>query len=126
MTLPLPLWNKNQGAIREARYQLTAAERDLGRVELSLKNRLAPVFERYQNAKEQVDRYRTRILPKSVETLELTRETYELGEINFVNLLTVQRTYANNQLAYLDALESQRVAEAEIKGLLLSDSLAGR
>lgn len=126
VTLPLPLWNKNQGAIREARYQLTAAERDLGRVELSLKNRLAPVFERYQNAQEQVDRYRTRILPKSVETLELTRETYELGEINFVNLLTVQRTYANNQLAYLDALESQRVAEAEIKGLLLSDSLAGR
>ena len=126
MTLPLPLWNKNQGAIREARYQLHAAERKLGQVELELKNRLAPVFERYQNASEQVDRYRDRILPKSAETLELTRETYELGEINFVNLLTVQRTYANNQLAYLDALEMLRVAEAEIAGMLLSGSLTSR
>ena len=126
MTLPLPLWNKNQGAIREARYQLDAAERKLGQVELELKNRLAPVFERYQNASEQVDRYRERILPKSAETLELTRETYELGEINFVNLLTVQRTYANNQLAYLDALEMLRVAEAEIAGMLLSGSLINR
>ncbi len=126
VTLPLPLWNKNQGAIREARYQLHAAERKLGQVELELKNRLAPVFERYQNAREQVDRYRDRILPKSAETLELTRETYELGEINFVNLLTVQRTYANNQLAYLDALEMLRVAEAEIAGMLLSGSLTSR
>jgi cobalt-zinc-cadmium efflux system outer membrane protein len=126
VVLPLPLWNKNQGAIREARYQLDAAERKLGQVELDLKSRLAPVFERYQNASEQVDRYRDRILPKSAETLELTRETYELGEINFVNLLTVQRTYANNQLAYLDALEMLRVAEAEIAGMLLSGSLANR
>ncbi len=126
VSLPLPLWNKNQGAIREARYQLDAAERELGQVELQLKNRLAPVFERYRNASEQVDRYRDRILPKSAETLELTRETYELGEINFVNLLTVQRTYANNQLAYLDALEMLRVAEAEITGMLLSGSLDNR
>lgn len=124
MSVPLPLWNKNQGAIREARYQLDASERKLGQVELQLKNRLAPVFERYRNASEQVARYRDRILPKSAETLALTRETYELGEINFVNLLTIQRTYANNQLAYLDALEMLRVAEAEIAGMLLSGSLA--
>jgi cobalt-zinc-cadmium efflux system outer membrane protein len=126
VSLPLPLWNKNQGGIREARGELIAAERALGQLENGLKNRLAPVFERYRNAAQQADRYRDRILPMAVETLELTRETYELGEINFVNLLTVQRTYANNQLAYLDALESLRVALIEINGLLLSGSLDNR
>ena len=124
VSLPLPIWNKNQGGIREARHQLTAARRELGQVELSLKQRLAPVYQRYRNAREQVDRYRNRILPKAAETLELTREIYELGEIDFINLLTVQRTYARNQLAYLDALESLRIAETEISGLLLSGSLA--
>jgi cobalt-zinc-cadmium efflux system outer membrane protein len=126
VALPIPIWNKNQGGIREARHQLVAVQQELGQVELALQNRLAPVYERYRNAREQVDRYQDRILPKAAETLELTRQTYELGEVSFINLLTVQRTYARNQLAYLDALESLRVAEAEISGLLLSGSLSQR
>ncbi len=126
VSLPIPVWNQNQGAISEARYQLAAAQRELQQVELALSQRLAPVFERYSNAAEQVERFRNRILPKAVETLELTRQSYELGEISFVNLLTVQRTYANNQLAYLDAMESLRLAEIEIAGLLLSGSLTSR
>jgi cobalt-zinc-cadmium efflux system outer membrane protein len=126
VALPIPIWNKNQGGIREARHQLVAVHQELGQVELDLQNRLAPVYERYRNARAQVDRYQDRILPKAAETLELTRQTYELGEVSFINLLTVQRTYARNQLAYLDALESLRVAEAEISGLLLSGSLSQR
>lgn len=126
ISVPIPVWNQNQGAISEARYQLAAAQRELQQVELHLSQRLAPVFESYSNAAQQVDRFRNRILPKAVETLELTRQSYELGEISFINLLTVQRTYANNQLAYLDAMESLRLAEIEIVGLLLSGSLASR
>ena len=126
VAVPIPVFNKNQGAIAEARWKLTAAHRELERVEYALAQRLAPVFERYSNAAEQVDRYRNRILPKASETLELTRKTYELGEVSFINLLTVQRTYARNQLAYLDAMESLRLAEIEIAGLLLSGSLESR
>lgn len=121
--VPLPIWNRNQGAIREARHLLSAAEQALGQVEARLMQQLAPVFERYRNAAEQVDHYQTRILPMSVETLQLTRTSYELGEISFTNLLNAQRTYANNQLAYLDSLEALRVALAEINGMLLSGSL---
>ena len=92
-------------------------------MELSLSQRLAPVFERYSNAAAQVSRYRNRILPRAAQTLELTRQSFEQGEVSFINLLAVQRTFANNQLAYLDALESVRLAEIEIAGLLLSGSL---
>jgi cobalt-zinc-cadmium efflux system outer membrane protein len=123
ITMPIPVWNRNQGAVSAARYELAAAQRELQQVELGLGQRLAPVFEQYSNAAEQVERFRNRILPKAIETLKLTRQSYELGEISFVNLLTVQRTYANNQLAYVDAMESLRLAEIEIGGLLLSGSL---
>ena len=122
VALPLPLWNKNQGGIREARYQLGAAQHALGQVELELQHRLTPVFERYRNAKEQVRRYEDNIIPKAAETLELTRQTFELGEVSFINLLTVQRTFAKTQLAHLNAQEELRVARAEISGMLLSGS----
>jgi cobalt-zinc-cadmium efflux system outer membrane protein len=123
VTLPIPVWNQNQGAIRAARHELTAAQRQLEQVSLSLQLRLAPVYLRYLNAREQVDRFEDRILPKSLETLQLTGQQYELGEISYINLLTAQRIHANSQLSYLDALESLRVAEVEIAGLLLSGSL---
>ncbi len=124
LTVPLPLWDRNQGAIREARNQITAAERELNQVELDLQNRLAPVYEQYANSLEQVRRFDTSILPKAEETLSLTRDAYRQGELSFINLLTVQRTNAQSRIAYLDALESLRVAEAQMEGLLLDGSLS--
>ncbi|WP_425614237.1 TolC family protein [Anatilimnocola sp. NA78] len=121
--LPLPIWNRNQGALVQAQHQAAAAERALEQLELSLQNRLAPVFERYSNALNQVKEYRENILPAAQESLDLSRQLYQAGETGFLNLLTAQRTYSQTNLAYLDALRDLRTAAAEIEGLLLSNSL---
>ena len=125
VSIPLPLHNRNQGAIAAAHHGIVAAEQELDRLLFDLRRRLASVFERYMSARDQADRYRQRILPKSAETLELTREMFGLGEISFANLLDAQRTDAHNQLSYLEILETLRVAEAEIEGLLLNNSPSG-
>jgi cobalt-zinc-cadmium efflux system outer membrane protein len=123
VTVPVPLWNRNQGAILKAERELAAAQQALPQLELNLQDRLAPVFERYANARNQVERYRTRILPAAQQSLALTRQAYSVGEINYVSLLTVQRTLTQATLSYLDALRELRTAEAEIEGLLLTGSL---
>jgi outer membrane protein, heavy metal efflux system len=124
VTVPIPIKNHNQGAIQEARYQVYAAEQQLTRRQLELRQRLAIVFERYSNAQLQADRYRATILPKAEESLGLVRKAYESGESSFILMLTSQRTYIHSRLAYLDALETLRIAEIEIQGLLLRDALA--
>jgi cobalt-zinc-cadmium efflux system outer membrane protein len=124
VTVPIPVKNRNQGAIQEARYQVYAAEQQFTRRQLELRQRLASVFERYSNAQMQAERYREAILPKAEETLGLVRKTYESGEASFILLLTSQRTYIQSRLAYLEALEELRIAETEIQGLLLRDALA--
>jgi len=98
----------------------------LSQVELELKQRLTPVFQQYRNSQEEVRRYEARILPKIAETLELTRKAYELGQVNFTSLLLVQRTYANTQLAHLEAQEQLRIAQLRIRGMLLSGSFSTR
>lgn len=123
VSVPVPLYNRNQGAIQEARYQVVVAERSLAQLELALQQRLAPVFERYSIAQNSVQQYGQRILPAAGEVLQLTQKTFEVGEIGFTNLLLAQRSYRQQQLLYLDAAEALRVAEAEIDGLLLSGSL---
>lgn len=124
--VPLPAWNRNQGGIQQAQAEVVAAERALEQVELDLQNRLAPVYERFANAKNQVERYRTRVLPAAQETLQLTRDLYRAGELGYIGLLTAQRTYSQTNLNYLDSLRELRTSEAEIEGLLLSRSLETR
>jgi cobalt-zinc-cadmium efflux system outer membrane protein len=121
--LPLPLINRNQGAISQAMADITAAERGVQQVELDLQNRLAPVFERYSTSVYRVRRFREKILPTAEKTLELVRKGYGAGEFPFLNLLNTQRTYFQTNQAYLQSLLDLRSSAAQIEGLLLNNSL---
>jgi len=125
VSLPLPLFNRNQGGIARAEHELIAAREALSQLELELQSRLAPVFEQYANARNQVARYEKTILPAAEKALALTRQMYGAGEANYTVLLTSQRTYSQTQLNYLDAVRQLRISEIEIEGLLLRGSLAG-
>lgn len=121
--IPLPLWNRNQGGIRQAQAEVGEARRNAERVELDLKRRLAEAFQTYASARAQAEIYATSILPKAQETFELVQRGYRQGEIGYLDLLTAQRTYSQTNLAYLDALSALWASYAEIDGLLLSGSL---
>ncbi|HND55654.1 MAG TPA: TolC family protein, partial [Pirellulaceae bacterium] len=63
VTMPIPVFNRNQGGVRQAEGDMIAAENAYRRLELELQNRLAPVYERYANARNQVAKYSDEILP---------------------------------------------------------------
>jgi outer membrane protein, heavy metal efflux system len=123
VAIPLPLWNKNEGAIQAARQQLVAAQQQLGQIQLRLKQELAPVLEQYNRAKSQVTYQQLQILPRLSQTLDLTRQAYEAGETSYIAVLTVQREYAQNKLAYLEGLDLLRKSEVNLQGMLLQNSL---
>jgi cobalt-zinc-cadmium efflux system outer membrane protein len=125
VVIPVPLFNRNQGAIRQSQADLTAAQAEIARMSLELRNRLALVFERYSNAREMVDRYERSILPNAKESADLTSARYRAADVNYTGVLVVQRTYLQTQVAYLDALRELRETSVLIDGLLLSDSLPG-
>lgn len=124
--IPLPLWNRNQGGIRQAQAQARAAQRAADRLALDLQARLASVFQRYQSARNQVEKYSGKggILESAERTLELIRAGYQAEEFGVLDLVTAQRTYFQANLAYLDSLRELWTAAIEIEGLLLSNSLA--
>jgi len=122
--VPVPIWNRNQGAIQEAWGQVAAADQAVERVILALEKRLAEVFQDYQVARQQTEQYKQSILPNAEKTLQLIEQGYRSGEFSFLQLLTAQRTYFQTHLMYLDALRRLRLAESQIQGLLLTDSLA--
>lgn len=126
LDVPIPIWNKNQGGIVKAQGEVTIAEQNLQRVELEIQQRLAPVFERYSNAQNQVARYNDIILALAKESFELSRKAYEAGELGYLDMLDAQRKFSNAQSSYLDALRDLRLAEAEMDGFLLQNSLQAK
>ncbi|PHS14840.1 MAG: hypothetical protein COA78_05515 [Blastopirellula sp.] len=126
VSLPIPFWNRNQGGIRQAHYEAIAAERAVERLTLDLQARLASAFQRYESARNQVDKYSQKdgILDNASRTLELIRIGYRADEYNVLDLLNVQRTYFQANITYLDAQRELWVSVMQIRGLLLTDSLS--
>ena len=120
--LPMPFINRNQGGIRQAMADVTAAQRARTNGARSAKS-TAPVYERYASSANRVRYYRESILPVAQETLDLVRRLYAAGEYPFLNFLTAQRTYFQTNQQYLQSLLDLRTAAAQIEGLLLSNSL---
>ena len=125
VTLPIPLWNRNQGGIRRARAEAAAAQRAVDRLALSLQARLASAFQRYESARNQVEQYSRKggLVDNSRRTLELVRAGYQAEEFAVLDLLTAQRTYFQTNLAYLDSQRELSASIMHIRGLLLSGSL---
>jgi outer membrane protein, heavy metal efflux system len=123
VSLPIPIHDRNQGAIAEARANIVAAERSVQRVELSLQERLASVLQQYEQARQQATRYEDIILPKAKRNLDLNQTTFEAGETAYLAVLTAQRSYSQARLAWLNALERLWSATVTVEGLLLNDSL---
>jgi len=121
--IPLPLFNRNQGNIRQAEAELTAAQANLERVELELQRRLAISFERYANTHNQVSKYTKDILPDAKGSLDIVTAGYRSGDFGFLPLLTAQRTYYQANLAQLNALRELWESSIFIESLLLNDSL---
>lgn len=121
--LPIPLWNKNQGGIQQAQSEIAAAERDIERVELGLRRRLATAFQTYQDASFQVTKYSNDILPKAQQTFDLVSRGYKAGEVGYLDMLTAQRTYFQTNLAYVESLRELWRSRLRIDGLLLDGSL---
>lgn len=122
--IALPIWNRNQGGIRQARAEIAAAARNVERVELNLNRRLADAFRQYSDAHVTATTYATDILPRAQRTLDLVQQGYTEGEVGYLDLLTAQRTFSQTNLAYLDALGSLWQSYTQIDGLLLDGSLA--
>lgn len=120
--MPLRLWNRNQGGIGRAQAELTAARRRLDATEQTLQRRLAEVFGRYQSARTLADALQAEVLPRAQENLDLAIEGYDAGEINFLDLLTVQRTFFEVNIEALTALRELNETSQLIRGCLLAES----
>lgn len=120
-SMPVPLWNRNQGNIFAAKAQVGEAINEVGRVENDLVNRLATSFATYAAARKRAEKYKATILPKAEQSYQLSLKAYQGGQFEYLRVLQAQRAVAEARLEYLRSLGEMWRAASEIAGLMLED-----
>jgi cobalt-zinc-cadmium efflux system outer membrane protein len=119
----LPIWDKNQGTIMQARAELARAEADVARIELMLRRKFGDTFADYEAALVEAQSFEKESLPKAREAYESYLESFKNRRAAWPQVLVAQREYFQLADEYLTTLLELRRAEADISGFFLGDGL---
>lgn len=121
-SLPIPIFNRNQGGVREARANVSSATANLRNTEVTLSNLAADAIGRLDGATELVVEYEKEILPAARQTVQLAQAAYQGGQFSLLQLLQAQRDLVDANLGYIDAQAQRWEAAVDIAQLLQLDS----
>ncbi len=116
--MPLPLFDRNQGNLKEAYQRVDKAEDEQTMMELRLKTELAQTYEAMLAAWSEINLLREEILPGAKSAFHVIRRGYELGKFGLLELLDAQRVLFQNQLLYVRALANYQRLMNDIERLI--------
>jgi cobalt-zinc-cadmium efflux system outer membrane protein len=108
ITVPMPVYNRNQGTIERARLNVTQSQIELAGVERRVLTEVRQAASEYEVSGQIVDRIRTQILPASKSFLNDRFKLFQGGETNAVTYLQAQRSFNDTVKAYHDTVVRHR------------------
>ena len=118
LSIPLPIFDRNQGTILEARYQLAKAGEDRRTAEVRVLTDLAATYAELSSAFTEATTLNNEVLPGAQGAFEAFSEGYRQGKFGFLDVLDAQRTLFEARGQYLEALATYHRAVAEMERLI--------
>ncbi|MCX6903119.1 MAG: TolC family protein [Verrucomicrobia bacterium] len=116
--VPLPLWNRNKGAIQAAEAARAQAATQLDKVKGQIAAEIVSAREACREAASRYDNYLRVLKPKSAEILKTISFAYEKGGASLLDLLSAQRNDNDVRLATVQAAADAASAQAALKAAL--------
>ena len=117
LSLPLPLFNRNEDALRAALRRTDQAGDELAATQVETAAALTAARTRYEAARNDVLLLRRDVLPNAQAAYEQTLKGFEYGKFSFLDVLDAQRTWFQAQTRQWDSLEGAWRAWADIERL---------
>lgn len=116
-SIPLPLWNRNQGKIAEAEANVAKAADERAAVEAKAYAELNEAYQTLARAAEEVRILRETVLPGAKSAVGQITDGYAAGRFSQLDVLDAQRTYNESQTEYAKALSDFQKAQTQIDAL---------
>ncbi|HEY4709612.1 MAG TPA: TolC family protein [Candidatus Acidoferrales bacterium] len=115
VSVPLPVFNRNQGNIAQARYAITQTQEQ---EKATSEQVMTDVHDAYGGLKENdaiIVLYRSGYLNAAVRDRDIEEFAYEHGGASLLDWLNAERTYRVTELAYRQALASYLTALEQLR-----------
>ena len=126
VSVPLRLFDRNQGRISESRALVAGAEDQKRIVEGHLQVALANAVANYHATLDELLASDERMQPAAERGLAQAQEGYRVGRLPFLELVDAQRTYSNVRLRNLELRRDLAISEAELLSLAGAGPYADR
>ncbi len=115
VSVPLPIFNRNQGNIAQARYAITETQEQEKATNDQV---LTDVHDAYMGLKENeriIVLYQSKYLAVADKDRDISEYAYQHGGASLLDFLDAERTYRATQLAYRQALASYLTALEQLR-----------
>ena len=120
LSLPLPVFNRNQGEIERARIEHQQLEARINALKASIAAEVETAYEQYSTSRNMVDSLEKEMLQQARDVRNTTEYSYRRGEASLIEFLDAQR-------AYNDTIQSYNEARADYaRSLYQIDSISGK
>jgi cobalt-zinc-cadmium efflux system outer membrane protein len=104
LSIPVPLFNDNEGNIASAAADETTAREQLAALQTRVENEVAGLYEQVNRLCDAVAAYQTQTLPLSRRNSELARSAYRNGQISISEVALAERQERDLGTSYTDTL----------------------
>jgi cobalt-zinc-cadmium efflux system outer membrane protein len=125
LSMPIPLFDRNQGGRAAAKARLSAADSRRLALERSIIAEVEAAVSRLSASEQILEQFEKSIIPQLTENLKLIQEAYRIGEIGILSVIEEQKKFFEVNDGYLSTLHSRRVALIKLETAVATDLTGG-
>lgn len=115
VSLPIPVYNRNQGNIAKAGHAIGRIESEQRQALKTLKTDLLSAWQEMDAAYTQVQALQRDVLPQAQRAYTESRRGYETGNFSYLEVLDAQRTLADTRLQRINLMQTYHQARARVQ-----------
>ncbi len=119
-SVPLPIFNRNQGEIERAQQEQEQIVAKIRALEADIRNEAQNAYQRYTTANDLLRRIETEMLEQAKNVRQTIEYSYRRGQSSFVEFLDAQRAFNDTRQSYNEARADYA------RSLYLLDAVSGR
>jgi cobalt-zinc-cadmium efflux system outer membrane protein len=114
-SIPLPVFDRNQGEIARTRYALTQSQQNAEAASDTVLTDVRNNYEAFATNQKIVQLYLSGYLKQAQDSLNISEYAYKRGAASLLDFLDAERSYRSTQLSYRQALGSYLVSIEQLK-----------
>jgi cobalt-zinc-cadmium efflux system outer membrane protein len=118
ISIPLPLFDRNQAKIKEAALLVEKADQERRAAEVGGLAALAEAHQMFSAALTRVAGFKGDVIPRSKSVFEAVQKGYIEGKFSYLDVLDARRTFFEARAAYVEALVAGHRARVDVARLV--------